>query len=76
MAEPAGDQARSGRGFAVKSGLEKPEKAFVAAPYQGRWFGIDRTDLPSKRILALVIVLFNFLEGGGKASPVLTVPAQ
>lgn len=70
------DPSHAPRGFTVKSGLEKPEAAFVAVPYQGRWFWIDRADLPSKLTLALVTVLFNFLEGGEKASPVLTIPTQ
>lgn len=64
-------------GFVVHSGKNKPEASFVAVPYEGLWFWIDRTDLHSKRTLGTVGVLFNFLEGAGsKASPVLTIPTN
>lgn len=64
-------------GFTVHSGKAKPDEAFVAVPYDGLWFWIDRGDLPSKMTLAAVTVLFNFLEGGGsKAAPVLTIPTN
>jgi hypothetical protein len=64
------------RGFTVHSGNEKPEGAFVAVPYEGLWFWIDAEDLATKSILSAVTILFNFLEGGGKESPVLTIPTN
>jgi len=64
------------RGFTVHSGKEKPDEAFAAVPYQGRWFWIDRRDLASKVTLAAVVMQFNFLEGGEKMSPVLTIPTN
>jgi hypothetical protein len=70
------DAAQAPRGFTVHSGKEKPDEAFTAVPYQGLWFWIDRRDLPSKTTLAAVTLLFNFLEGGSKASPVLTIPTN
>jgi hypothetical protein len=63
-------------GFTVHSGKEKPDQAFAAVPYEGLWFWIDRRDLPSKTTLAAVTILFNFLAGGSKVSPVLTIPAN
>ena len=60
-------------GFTVHSGREEPDRPFVAVPYEGLWFWIDRRDLPSKTTLAAVTVLFNFLSGGSKVSPVLTI---
>jgi hypothetical protein len=64
------------RGFTVHSGKEKPDKPFAAVPYDGLWFWIDRRDLASKTTLSAVTVLFNFLEGGEKVSPVLTIPTN
>jgi len=64
------------RGFTVHSGKDKPADAFAAVPYEGLWFWIDRRGLPSKTTLAAVTLLFNFLEGGSTASPVLTIPTN
>ena len=63
-------------GFTVHSGQEKPDQAFAAVPYDGLWFWIERRDLPSKTTLAAVTILFNFLAGGSKVSPVLTIPTN
>jgi hypothetical protein len=70
------DPSLAPRGFIVHSGTKKPAESFVAAPYNGLWFWIDRRDLNSKTTLTLVTLLFNFLEGGSKVSPVLTIPAN
>ena len=70
------DPALAPRGFTVHSSKEKPAEAFVAVPYEGLWFWIDRRDISSKTTLAAVTLLFNFLEGGNKASPVLTIPTN
>jgi len=70
------DPALVPRGFVVHSGKDKPAEAFVAVPYEGLWFWIDRQDLPSKASLSVVTLLFNFLEGGGQAAPVLTIPTN
>jgi len=68
--------SQSPQGFTVHSGKNRPDDAFTAVPFQGQWFWIDREDLASKMTLSLVTVLFNFLEGGEKVSPVLTIPAN
>jgi hypothetical protein len=70
------DPALVPRGFVVHSGKDKPAGAFVAVPYEGLWFWIDRRDLPSKATLAVVTLLFNFLQGGSMVSPVLTIPTN
>jgi hypothetical protein len=70
------DPAQAPTGFTVRSGKEKPTEAFVAVPYEGLWFWVERGDLHSKTTLAAVTLLFNFLEGGGKTAPVLTIPAN
>jgi hypothetical protein len=64
------------QGFIVHSGKQKPVDGFVVVPYQGLWFWIDRRDLNSKTTLTLVTLLFNFLEGGSKVAPVLTIPTN
>ena len=63
-------------GFTVHSGKEKPNHSFAAVPYDGLWFWIEQRDLPSKTTLAAVTLLFNFLAGGSKVSPVLTIPTN
>jgi hypothetical protein len=63
-------------GFTVHSDINKPAVSFVAVPYEGLWFWIDRRDLDSKTMLTIVTLLFNFLEGGSKVSPVLTIPTS
>jgi len=68
--------AQMPRGFTVHSDKKKPEDPFAAVPYEGYWFWVDRSDLTSKMSLAFVTVLFNFLEGGEKSSPVLTIPTN
>jgi hypothetical protein len=71
------DSSMAVPGFTVHSGEEEPDEAFVAVPYEGLWFWIDRRDLASKTTFAVVTMMFNFLEGGaGKASPVLTIPTN
>lgn len=70
------DHSLVSRGFKVHSSKDKPAEAFVAVPYEDLWFWIDRRDLSSKASLSAVTLLFNFLEGGGQASPVLTIPTN
>lgn len=63
--------------FTVHSGPQKPEGAFVAVPYEGLWFWIDRQDFVSKFTLSVVTILFNFLESGSSKVPaVLTIPTN
>jgi hypothetical protein len=63
--------------FTVHSGPQKPEGAFVAVPYEGLWFWIDRQDFDSKFTLSVVTILFNFLESGSNKVPaVLTIPTN
>jgi len=63
--------------FKVYSGKEKPKEAFVAVPYEGHWYWIEREDLSSKKTLAAVTLLMHFLESEtGKSAPILTIPAN
>lgn len=71
------EESEAPAGFIVHSAADRPKDPFVAVPYEGHWFWIDRDDLSSKTTLSAVTVLFNFLEGGGsKAAPVLTIPTN
>jgi hypothetical protein len=70
------DPSLAPRGFMVRSGMNKPAESFVAVPYEGLWFWIDRRDLDSKTTLTIVTLLFNVLEGGSKTSPILTIPTN
>ncbi|HTP50048.1 MAG TPA: hypothetical protein VMK42_05065 [Anaeromyxobacteraceae bacterium] len=60
----------------VHNGASKPNDAFAATPYRGRWFWIDDTDLQSKGVFSFLMFLFTVSETGTRAvSPVLTIPA-
>jgi hypothetical protein len=63
-------------GFTVHSGKERPDGTFVAVRYADLWFWIGQGDLVSKTTVAAVSILFHFLEGGERAAPVLTIPAN
>ena len=63
--------------FMVHSGKEEPKEPFLAVPYDGHWYWIERQDLSSKKTLAALTLLLNFLEGGaGKSAPILTIPTN
>jgi hypothetical protein len=60
----------------VQSAKEKPggNEAFAAIHYRGSWFWVSDRDLPSKRGLAFLMILFALAESGTTASPpVLTI---
>jgi hypothetical protein len=62
--------------FAVRSTeSELPASTYVGVNYHGRWFYIDRTDLPTKQVFALLETAFA-LQGGDvpPISTVLTLP--
>jgi len=64
-------------GFRVYSGKDKPKQPFLAVPYDGHWYWIERQDLSSKKTLTALTLLLNFLEGGaGKSAPILTIPTN
>ena len=58
----------------IRSGAVPPDEAFVAVPYSGYWFWINRHDLHSKRLLSFLSLLFSFAETSGQAAPIITVP--
>ncbi len=71
---PSGADADVGR---IRSGPEKPDAAFVAVPYRGRWFWIEDSDFLSKRALTAVMFFFTLADTGTPDRlPLITIPAQ
>jgi hypothetical protein len=60
----------------VLSSDTRPNDAFVAVRYEGRWFWIEHDDFRSKRSLSFMQLMFSLAEsGGGQQQPVVTVQA-
>jgi hypothetical protein len=60
----------------VRSSTSKPpaNEAFTAVQYRNYWFWVDDRDVPSKRGLAFLMVLFTLVQSGVTAAPpVLTI---
>jgi hypothetical protein len=60
----------------VHSSTSKPDanEAFTAVRYRNYWFWVDDRDVPSKRGLGFLMVLFTLVESGSTAAPpVLTI---
>lgn len=71
------DQAGAPPLLNIVSGDTQPRDAYVAIPYNGRWFWIANTDIRSKTIFGFVMLLFSISDTGVRASPpVVTVPAN
>jgi hypothetical protein len=61
----------------IPSGTAAPSDAYVAVPYQGRWFWIADADVRSKLIFGSVMPLFSISDVGVRsAPPVVTIPAN
>ncbi|MEN0067193.1 MAG: hypothetical protein AAGA48_33990 [Myxococcota bacterium] len=59
----------------IQSGKTVPSTAYVAIPYQDRWFWIDDTDRSSKSVFGTLTILFNLMGAPQEArTPVLTLP--
>lgn len=60
----------------IRSSVDRPENAFVAARYRDHWFWIDDRDYGSKRTFSFLMLLFSLTETGGKEGlPLVTIPA-
>lgn len=60
----------------IYSDQERPKDAYAAIRYEGYWFYIKNSDLPSKRTLGLLGYFFKVLSPvKDDAAPVLTLPA-
>ncbi len=54
-----------------------PQDAYVAVPYDNKWYWIANTDIESKSTFGVVMLLFSISETGTKgAAPVVTIPAN
>jgi len=61
----------------IRSGTAAPENAYVAVPYQGYWYWIDKTDVTSKGTFTFLMILFSLAETGqASVAPVVTVPSR
>lgn len=59
----------------ILSSEKPPEDAFVEVNYRDMWFYIDDRDMPSKRLFALLMLLFTLADKSTEqAGPVLTIP--
>jgi hypothetical protein len=64
-------------GFRILSSSDKPDTTYAALSYRSTWFYIADTDLPSKRIFALVMLLFTLADtSADRSQPMLTIPVQ
>jgi hypothetical protein len=63
--------------FRILSSQDRPPTPYVAQRYRDTWFYVDDTDLQSKRIFALIMMLFTLADTSPqRAAPVITIPAQ
>ena len=61
----------------IHSGKSVPTDAFVSVKYENHWFWIDKSDLESKQMFSLIMMLFTMVDTGPTQNqPVLTIPAH
>jgi hypothetical protein len=61
----------------IHSGKSVSRDAFVAVKYRDTWFWIDDSDLDSKEVFSLIMLLFTMVDTGPKENqPVVTIPAH
>jgi hypothetical protein len=67
----------SGPPMRVLVGAAAPQDAYVAVPYDHRWYWIADTDIQSKSTFGVLMLLFSISEAGVKgAAPIVTIPAN
>jgi len=61
----------------VRTSPNKPQSAYAAVQYQGRWFWIADTDYDSKIAFSVIQIVMSIAQGDadGRKAPVLTIPA-
>jgi hypothetical protein len=61
----------------IFSGSKLAEDSSIAVQYDGRWFWIADTDIRSKSVFAVVMLLFSISDIGVKGmGPIITIPAS
>ncbi len=61
----------------VRQSPAKPENAFLAVAYRGRWFYIEDTDIQSKQIFSFLNLLFSLqTQSIMGQQPALTIPVR
>lgn len=61
--------------FRVTSSMTRPKDAAVSVQYRNHYYYIDDRDLGSKRVFAMIMMLFTLTNIGTEGSlPVLTIP--
>jgi hypothetical protein len=74
---PANADPVSLPGFKILSSPNRPETPYVTQRYRDTWFYVDDGDFASKRVFALIMLLFTLADTSPeRAAPVLTIPAQ
>lgn len=59
----------------VRSGVDRPDDAFVRVRYRGQWFFIEMSDDATKRAFALLTFFFRLLAPDlPAAAPILSLP--
>jgi hypothetical protein len=79
FATPSFEHADEGmRGIGrIRSGLEKPQAAYVSVQYRGKWFWVDDNDWRAKRAITAVVFFFTLADTGApERLPLVTIPAQ
>jgi hypothetical protein len=70
-------QTLGGKLFHIRQSEDRPDLAFLAIPYRGRWFYIADNDLESKSTFMLLTQLFRLQAGAAKSvAPALTIPLR
>jgi hypothetical protein len=58
----------------VRSGVDRPQEAFVAVPYRDHWFWIDDRDFGSKRAFTFLTLFFELAQSGlVPTAPLVTI---
>jgi len=68
---------RAGSLLHVHTGTAEPTDAYAAVKYKTYWYWVNDTDIESKRIFTILMILFSLAETGQSAAgPLLTVPSR
>lgn len=77
---PAFGDGKSGSSKAqihIRSGKDKPQRAYVAVFYHDYWYWIEDSNLAAKRALGAVMLFFTLAEtSSNERAPLITIPAQ